>query len=248
MTGDLAPALTGYPPEGRQCRGLPSPTKTSGEEVKSVVRRDPSSSSATRCIEDCCLALRIRSFRAVLSAAGRRRRDGRRRNGRLCALRPPLMPNVNASAAGGARVSLVPPACSGAMPIAGVGSVVGAVPVARSGSGARVGPAPPTVGAAANTLVTLALLTHTSGLFAVLFGGASEAVHALIVDVMLMAMSNILIFSIWYWVIDPPGIGRRRAPTSLGTFSFLNARTPFRTDARRLRGPRLRLRAGRHHQ
>jgi hypothetical protein len=58
-----------------------------------------------------------------------------------------------------------------------------------------------------NALFTLVLLVHTTGLVAVLFGGASEAVNALLVDVVLMASSNILIFSVWYWIIDPPGVG-----------------------------------------
>ena len=58
----------------------------------------------------------------------------------------------------------------------------------------------------ANGFFTLALLIHTSALIAVLFGSASEAVDALMLDVALMAVSNILIFSIWYWIIDPPGI------------------------------------------
>jgi hypothetical protein len=54
---------------------------------------------------------------------------------------------------------------------------------------------------------TLALLSHTSALIGVLLGGAAEAVRALLIDVMLMATSNILIFSIWYWVIDQPELG-----------------------------------------
>ena len=58
----------------------------------------------------------------------------------------------------------------------------------------------------ANALFTLALLIHTRALIAVLFGSAAEAVHTLILDVMLMSVSNVLIFSIWYWIIDPPGI------------------------------------------
>ncbi len=58
-----------------------------------------------------------------------------------------------------------------------------------------------------NALFTFALFVHTSGLIAVLFGGASEAVKALLVDVVLMAASNILIFSVWYWIVDPPGVG-----------------------------------------
>ena len=58
----------------------------------------------------------------------------------------------------------------------------------------------------ANALCTIALLIQTSSLISALFGGASEAINALLLDVALMATSNILIFSIWYWVIDPPGI------------------------------------------
>jgi hypothetical protein len=57
-----------------------------------------------------------------------------------------------------------------------------------------------------NTLLTLALLVHTTALTTVLFYGASEAVNALLIDVLLMASSNILIFSVWYWIIDPPGV------------------------------------------
>jgi hypothetical protein len=41
---------------------------------------------------------------------------------------------------------------------------------------------------------------------AALFGAASPAVRTLLLDVGLMAVSNILIFSIWYWIIDPPGV------------------------------------------
>jgi hypothetical protein len=48
----------------------------------------------------------------------------------------------------------------------------------------------------ANTLFTIALLIQTSSLIAALFGGASEVVNALLVDVVLMATSNILIFSV----------------------------------------------------
>jgi hypothetical protein len=58
----------------------------------------------------------------------------------------------------------------------------------------------------ANALFTLALLIQTSSLISALFGGASEAVNALMLDVVLMATSNILLFSVWYWLIDPPGI------------------------------------------
>jgi hypothetical protein len=56
-----------------------------------------------------------------------------------------------------------------------------------------------------NAVFTCALLLHMSGLVGVLFGSVSEAVNTLMIDVVLMASTNILIFSIWYWVIDPPG-------------------------------------------
>ena len=58
----------------------------------------------------------------------------------------------------------------------------------------------------ANALFTFALLIQTGSLISALFEGASEAVNALLLDVVLMATSNILIFSVWYWLIDPPGI------------------------------------------
>jgi hypothetical protein len=57
-----------------------------------------------------------------------------------------------------------------------------------------------------NAWFTLALLGHSSALVATLFGSASPAVRTLLLDVGLMAVSNILIFSIWYWIIDPPGV------------------------------------------
>jgi hypothetical protein len=57
-----------------------------------------------------------------------------------------------------------------------------------------------------NTWFTLALLGHTSGLIAALFGSTSPAVRTLLLDVGLMAVSNILVFSVWYWIIDPPGV------------------------------------------
>ena len=58
----------------------------------------------------------------------------------------------------------------------------------------------------ANVLFTAALLGHTEALIATLFGFASQAIGALLVNVVLMLVSNILVFSIWYWVIDPPGV------------------------------------------
>jgi hypothetical protein len=59
---------------------------------------------------------------------------------------------------------------------------------------------------ASNAMFTLALLGHTSGLIAALFGSAAAGINALMSDVLLMVVSNILIFSVWYWIIDPPGV------------------------------------------
>ncbi len=58
----------------------------------------------------------------------------------------------------------------------------------------------------ANTFFTVLLLFYTTVLMAVLAGLSSRSADALITDVALIAVSNILIFSIWYWIIDPPGI------------------------------------------
>jgi len=58
----------------------------------------------------------------------------------------------------------------------------------------------------ANTLLTAALLVQAGFLMGVLAGLSSHAVSELITDVALMAAANILIFSIWYWIIDPPGV------------------------------------------
>ena len=57
---------------------------------------------------------------------------------------------------------------------------------------------------AANAYFTVVLLVDTALLARVLGGLTMRAVGNLIVDVSAIAVSNILIFSIWYWVIDPP--------------------------------------------
>jgi hypothetical protein len=59
---------------------------------------------------------------------------------------------------------------------------------------------------AANAYFTVVLLVDTAVLARVLGGLTMRAVGNLIVDVSAIAVSNILIFSIWYWVIDPPGV------------------------------------------
>ncbi|MFN8378239.1 MAG: hypothetical protein U0452_06160 [Anaerolineae bacterium] len=58
----------------------------------------------------------------------------------------------------------------------------------------------------ANGVFTFALVVNMIALVQVLFGVSSQDVDTLIFDVVLMAVANILIFSIWYWIIDPPGV------------------------------------------
>jgi hypothetical protein len=58
---------------------------------------------------------------------------------------------------------------------------------------------------AANVYFTLALLFDVTALLQVL-GGSREAARPLLTDAALMSLSNMFVFSIWYWIIDPPGI------------------------------------------
>jgi uncharacterized membrane protein len=59
---------------------------------------------------------------------------------------------------------------------------------------------------AVDALMTFGLVMNLTALVDVLFGLAPAAVRTLLIDVVLMAISSILIFSIWYWIIDPPGV------------------------------------------
>jgi hypothetical protein len=56
----------------------------------------------------------------------------------------------------------------------------------------------------ANAYFTLGLLVDVVSFIRVL-AGLREA-QALLLDAGLMSISNMLIFSIWYWIIDPPGV------------------------------------------
>jgi hypothetical protein len=58
---------------------------------------------------------------------------------------------------------------------------------------------------AANTFFSLVLLVDVIVLMRVL-GGFDRAAPTLLIDAALMSLSNMLIFSIWYWIIDPPGV------------------------------------------
>jgi hypothetical protein len=57
----------------------------------------------------------------------------------------------------------------------------------------------------ANACFTLALLADVISLMGVL-GGLQKAAPTLLIDAALMSFSNMLVFSIWYWIIDPPGV------------------------------------------
>ena len=61
-----------------------------------------------------------------------------------------------------------------------------------------------------NGVLTVGLILNVAALSATLIGFSARDVSVLLVDVVEMAASNILIFSVWYWVIDPPGIDANR--------------------------------------
>ena len=72
----------------------------------------------------------------------------------------------------------------------------------------------------ANGLLTLGLFINMSALLDSLSRLSSKAVESLIIDVVLMAVTNILIFSIWYWIIDPPGISETQRVDEPWDFLF----------------------------
>ena len=72
----------------------------------------------------------------------------------------------------------------------------------------------------ANAIATVVLVTDVASLLSVLSGSNSSAASALLFDVALIAVSNILIFSIWYWIIDPPGVIERHEANPPWVFLF----------------------------
>jgi hypothetical protein len=71
-----------------------------------------------------------------------------------------------------------------------------------------------------NGLLTLGLVLNLISLFTVLFGVSYSEVTALLAGVFIMAITNILIFSIWYWIIDPPGVSDIPRPEEKWDFLF----------------------------
>ena len=71
-----------------------------------------------------------------------------------------------------------------------------------------------------NSVLTVGLFINMLALLAVLSGFSAQAVTTLLVDVVLMAATNVLIFSIWYWVIDPPGVEEKQRNDEPWDFLF----------------------------
>jgi hypothetical protein len=69
-------------------------------------------------------------------------------------------------------------------------------------------------------LLTFGLLMNLVALTDVLFGLTAKAVTTLLLDVVLMAASSVLIFSIWYWIIDPPDVEETQRQDAAWDFLF----------------------------
>jgi hypothetical protein len=71
----------------------------------------------------------------------------------------------------------------------------------------------------ANVYFTVVLLVYTFALMRVL-GGFREVASAMLIDAALMSLSNILVFSIWYWIVDPPGVEENAEQEAPWAFLF----------------------------
>jgi hypothetical protein len=71
-----------------------------------------------------------------------------------------------------------------------------------------------------NAILTLGLVANMSALLDALSGMSATAAKSMVSDVFLMMVTNILIFSIWYWIIDPPGIDETRRDEAAWDFLF----------------------------
>lgn len=71
-----------------------------------------------------------------------------------------------------------------------------------------------------NGLLTVGLVLNVVALSATLMGFSARDISTLLVDVVDMAVSNVLIFSIWYWVIDPPGVNEQAGEHEPWEFLF----------------------------
>ena len=71
-----------------------------------------------------------------------------------------------------------------------------------------------------NGVLTVGLILNVVALSATLMGFSARDVSVLLIDVVDMAVSNILIFSIWYWIIDPPGVDATAGTDKAWEFLF----------------------------
>ena len=72
----------------------------------------------------------------------------------------------------------------------------------------------------ATGLLTLGLVASTLGLIAVLSRNITVNAIALLGNVVSLATVNVLTFSIWYWIIDPPGIDESQPADAPWEFLF----------------------------
>jgi hypothetical protein len=72
----------------------------------------------------------------------------------------------------------------------------------------------------ANVFSTLLLFLHAGLLIAVLAGVTGRAVGEPLRNVVLMGTSNVLVFSVWYWIVDPPGIEHEEPAPEEWAFLF----------------------------
>jgi hypothetical protein len=59
---------------------------------------------------------------------------------------------------------------------------------------------------ALTAFLTLGVVVSTGALVEALVGPVAQAADFFILDVVLLGIANVLVFSLWYWIIDPPGI------------------------------------------
>jgi uncharacterized membrane protein len=71
-----------------------------------------------------------------------------------------------------------------------------------------------------NGFLTLILITNAASLISVLSGASQKTVQIVLLDMFALAISNVLIFSIWYWIMDPPGIDSDAPSTAPWDFLF----------------------------
>lgn len=72
----------------------------------------------------------------------------------------------------------------------------------------------------ADILLTAGLAAGCARLIYTLVGRSDVDAPALLLDIVLLAMVNVLAYSIWYWIIDPPGIDQTQPSSAPIEFLF----------------------------